>query len=773
MATEDEQRYYDEALNAWGSAPAWVSSSLSRGLLQSIEAGGFELGIDGRLKVIAILTELEAGPRATSSRVLCDHIAPLIVRDPGGRERLQKVVDQWWRLSVDRVEVYGRVHYLRSLLNRLFRSRLSRVSSVTLVVMAGIAVLVLIVQAGQKVWERFSFSQRVDSDAPTAVAGAVHLNQAPSVANVLVGEAQIPLIAAAAAVALSVAVWLIFVLYGRAGIRRGRSQDRTRRTELHLSTPNKSAEIQRLGGLIEPFRTPVYGRPRLDVMGSVVASARAAGFFTLVETVARTLPSYVLMIDRRSNLDHAALSADAFGDALGRAGLQVRRFFFEAAPDRVRDPRGGRPVPLSKVSAVEGERLILFGDGVDLSSTMGPQWFDTLSRWESSAFLDLSLDAPIGAGRARALGRFGTVLNGCDVLGFDQSGRPADEHNRLSRASDVDARRHYPLLFGDRDRLTTETPIPADELLGLDRELAHWLGPNVYRWLCACAVYPMITPRLTATLGEALHDHLDRPVSHSANAGRLKGLPWMRLGDMPDWLRAHLIGQLGKTDAESIRALLRKIIFKRIGNRRRDLGTPMLFGLISRDGSTADQPFVEFMTRRIDRSDRPSLAATRALKALLSPVWLDRSSPLFWMAAFGTMTIFGLAGAAGGRIWAVEIAAAHSVAFALLLVAASAGIVAYGVGMLGALYVGIIELDRSLEILVDELATTSRRQRKASRLFSWFANTAWVVDAAFKRARLDARPEEDTRVRIFLLLIVFSVVFATIALAAGFAALVR
>jgi hypothetical protein len=767
LATEEEQRYYDEALNAWASAPARVTNALSRGLLQSIEAGGFSLGIDGRLRVIAILTELEAGRKAVSSRILCDYIAPLIVRDPNGRDRLQKVVDQWWRVSVDRTEIFGRVHYLRSLLNRLLRSRLSRAITAIQLVLTMIATLILTLPAGQKAWERISSLPAVDGGAPTGDVGAGAVDHAPSVADVLAREPQIPLVMAAAAVALLVAFWLAFVALQRAGIRRGRSQDRTRRTELHLDATHERADARRLDGLIEPFRRPVCVHQRLDIVGSVVASARAAGFFTLVEMAARTLPSYILLIDRRSNLDHAAHTAEDFGDALGRAGLEVRQFFFEAAPDRVRDARGGRTVPLSKVSAVRGERLILFGDGVDLSSALGPRWFDMLSRWERSAFLDLGLDAPAVAGRAKAMERSGVARNAFDVLGFEQTGRHLnDAPDRAATGSGEDALRHYPLLFGDRDRLTTETTIDPDELQALDRELAHWLGPNVYRWLCACAIYPIITPQLTASLGTALHDHLDRPVSHSANAGRLKGLPWMRLGDMPDWLRIHLIGQLGKADAKMIRTLLRGIIFKRAGDSSGSAATRMLFGSISRDGSTADQPFVEFMARRIERSDRPSLAATRALKTLLSPVWLDRSAPRFWLATLGVMTLFGLVGAAGGRMWAIQIAAAPRSAFVILLVAAAVGLFAYGAGLLGALYAGTIELNRSLQRLVEELATINGQSQNRSRLPRWLANATWAVDAAFRRARLDARPEEDTRVRIFLLLCVFSTVFAGIAIAA-------
>lgn len=53
----------------------------------------------------------------------------------------------------------------------------------------------------------------------------------------------------------------------------------------------------------------------------------------------------------------------------------------------------------------------------------------------------------------------------------------------------------------------------------------------------------------------------------------------------------------------------------------------------------------------------------------------------------------------------------------------------------------------------------------------WVTACVWWVEHAFERARADARPEEDTRVRIFLVMAVFGLVFAGLALGAAHAAL--
>jgi hypothetical protein len=52
-----------------------------------------------------------------------------------------------------------------------------------------------------------------------------------------------------------------------------------------------------------------------------------------------------------------------------------------------------------------------------------------------------------------------------------------------------------------------------------------------------------------------------------------------------------------------------------------------------------------------------------------------------------------------------------------------------------------------------------------------FSSGIWWIEHAFERARADGRPEEDTRVRIFVITCVFSLVFICLAIGAAHAAL--
>lgn len=64
-----------------------------------------------------------------------------------------------------------------------------------------------------------------------------------------------------------------------------------------------------------------------------------------------------------------------------------------------------------------------------------------------------------------------------------------------------------------------------------------------------------------------------------------------------------------------------------------------------------------------------------------------------------------------------------------------------------------------------------RRARRLSPSWRWLAEGVWWIEHGFERARAHGRPEEDSRVRIFLVLAVFGLVFAGLGVKAGYAAL--
>ena len=63
--------------------------------------------------------------------------------------------------------------------------------------------------------------------------------------------------------------------------------------------------------------------------------------------------------------------------------------------------------------------------------------------------------------------------------------------------------------------------------------------------------------------------------------------------------------------------------------------------------------------------------------------------------------------------------------------------------------------------------------RRFTPSWRWLSEAMWWVEHAFGRAHANARPEEDTRVRIFVILSAFSLVFVCLTLGAVHAAVLR
>lgn len=68
-------------------------------------------------------------------------------------------------------------------------------------------------------------------------------------------------------------------------------------------------------------------------------------------------------------------------------------------------------------------------------------------------------------------------------------------------------------------------------------------------------------------------------------------------------------------------------------------------------------------------------------------------------------------------------------------------------------------------------SAASSAPRRIAPGWRWIAELIWGLEHSFERARADARPEEDTRVRIFLIMAGFTAAFVCLALGATYAAL--
>ncbi len=105
--------------------------------------------------------------------------------------------------------------------------------------------------------------------------------------------------------------------------------------------------------------------------------------------------------------------------------------------------------------------------------------------------------------------------------------------------------------------------------------LKHELGLFHFRWLCACAVYPVLRLPLTAYLGKELAKIDGRSIPDEDEHLPLIRLPWFREGMMPDEVRLALLRQMSKEDRQKIRSLIEKLM-KNPATAPSDSGEPVV-----------------------------------------------------------------------------------------------------------------------------------------------------------------------------------------------------
>ena len=286
---------------------------------------------------------------------------------------------------------------------------------------------------------------------------------------------------------------------------------------------------------------------RISVERTIEATIAAGGLPTLRYEPASRPPEYLILIERASTGDHQALLFDAMTQRMRQEGvLYVERYFYERDPRLCRREQGG-PTTIDELQRRFHEhRLVIFGDGDGLFDALSEAelapWTSVFEAWNDRAILTATPVATWGA-REHALGELFAMLPATPqglrevVESFERGAAPDLKSWRQGEVERHWARR------GQSDV----------------RTLRASLDPRVWRWVCACAVYPNLHWALTlylATLPELGGGELLR----EEHLLRLVALPWFRDGFMPAEVRAELVDELDESTERTIRRTLARLL---------------------------------------------------------------------------------------------------------------------------------------------------------------------------------------------------------------------
>jgi outer membrane protein OmpA-like peptidoglycan-associated protein len=439
------------------------------------------------------------------------------------------------------------------------------------------------------------------------------------------------------------ALWCGYVVWKRVGIRRWRSASASAFAHTPLDEHGEAlfaeSEVQRaVQELRRPRPTPLK---EVWVDPTVVATVENAGWFTPVYRARRRSAEYLILVDRAGKRDQHANLADALVECLQSRGVYAAVYYFQSDPRTCTERDTGLTVTLGTLVGVHSRGDVwLMADSTALFSQVTGRlhaWVDQFHTWPARALLTMVPPAEWGD-RERRL-----ADAGFDVLLASPRGI-ARLVERLVGDVSIDT---YPALLDEQALRWARNDSPdARDLARLRTELRLYLGNNGFRWLAACAEYPVIEWPLTLDLGRAL-----MPVGElEATARKLVRLPWFRRGMMPLWLRTTLL----RSD-KPLRRRVRRVLADRLARleasaaARTSSAPTDVQVAIERDHKRRvenDEVWLSFLWGRDPEGVVVPATALRRLLLNRGRLWLG---PRLWL-------LFAAAALASGAFWMVSAA---------------------------------------------------------------------------------------------------------------------
>ena len=293
------------------------------------------------------------------------------------------------------------------------------------------------------------------------------------------------------------------------------------------------------------------GHRVLDLPRTLSATIDAHGYPTFRFRAVRRPPEYVVLLERRSRLDHFTALTDTLLGKLQEDGVLLARYYFERNPRFVFSASDERFDLENLVSAHEGYRLLVVGSSECLldPGTAG------IADWAQGAVghcahrAVLVTDAP-GRRRVARLQEAGLAVFAADLAGFEAAvdffraggrgeGKPFPEFRRALAA---------PIALESE----------ADLAVGQD-------GPSPgLAWLAACAVYRDLNWNLTLRLGRAVCGAAESGPVSEEQVSQIARTRWLREGVIPAHWRDRLVARIPERLAEPVRQTLLGVLRKQV-----------------------------------------------------------------------------------------------------------------------------------------------------------------------------------------------------------------
>lgn len=369
-------------------------------------------------------------------------------------------------------------------------------------------------------------------------------------------------------------VWAVLG-YPAAVARRLQNWPRQPPRLFHLIVPAPDGESALTATVLRVARALRHTAPlvtaSLDIERSLSRTLRAGGYFSPVLRQRRNLAVHLVLIHRRTMVEHEPRRIAALFGRLRTAGVSIALYEYASDPDRVRV--FGQPgAPTQDLALLLQEypdaRLILVTKGDEFTGGgaygVAAATVERLKQWDQRVVVTPVPPGNWGLREWTLSQRLGLPIARAGIDGIPDlvatfpsdpgpvrglPSRPASPAEWLHKATlshtpaDIVPSLPRLLAISEAEAAVPMAP-PPDRVDAIAMTLRRWLGPDGYLWLQACASYPALRYPLTRWLGAALFG--DRASSRSL--AQLSQLGWFAVGRMPQALAARLRADL--TDAQ-------------------------------------------------------------------------------------------------------------------------------------------------------------------------------------------------------------------------------
>lgn len=286
-----------------------------------------------------------------------------------------------------------------------------------------------------------------------------------------------------------------------------------------------------------------YDTREIDIPATLERTLRNAGIIELAYKPFAAQPHYLLLIDAAHANEHEVEWFDHLLQTLQGDDTRLERYFFEHDPSFCWHERGEAPVPLQNLYG--GQRLMMLSDGhllADLASGGLFNWaLDLFSLWADKALLSY-----------RPVEEWGYVEQ---QLATEFYLAPSTVDGLMEAVDYFENRAEKSLEDWHRDNIY--------DVLNTDDAglLSRSLPPEVFEWVCACALHPELHWKLTLHLGELL-ERRPNGLLNQENLTLLSRLKWFREGQIPEEARKLLVNALSAAATLKVRRALAVLLSK-------------------------------------------------------------------------------------------------------------------------------------------------------------------------------------------------------------------